>query len=73
VLADDVHSDWLLWKEPQLEGRLAYDVRFELLEPGQLAKLSAFWHERRYRSLAVPYRVFVVARVSRGPWPGKAT
>jgi hypothetical protein len=73
VLADDVHNDWLLWKEPQLEGRLAYDVRFELLRPTQLAKLSGFWHERRYRSLAAPYRVFAVGR-SRGtaPWSGKA-
>ena len=49
------------------------DVRFELLRPTQLAELSAFWHERRYRSLAAPYRVFAVER-SRGtaPWSGKA-
>jgi hypothetical protein len=31
VLADDVHSDWLLWKHPDLSGRVAYDVRFELM------------------------------------------
>jgi hypothetical protein len=71
VLADDVHNDWLLWKEPQLEGRLAYDVRFELLEPGQLAKLSAFWHERRYRSLAAPYRVFAVGPHKLAPWTAR--
>ena len=51
-----------MWKEPQLEGRLAYDVRFELLDRTQLARLSAFWHERRYRSLTAPYRVFAVGR-----------
>src|SRR5207249_2441328 len=42
VLADDVHSDWLLWKEPQLAGRLGYDVRFELLTPARISTLNAF-------------------------------
>ena len=71
VLADDVHNDWLLWKEPQLEGRLAYDVRFELLRPRQLAQLSAFWHERRYRSLAAPYTVYAVAPSRKAPWAAR--
>jgi hypothetical protein len=72
VLADDVHSDWLLWEEPQLEGRLAYDVRFELLDPGRLRRLYAFWHERRYRGLASPYRVFAVEPSRKPPWKAKA-
>jgi hypothetical protein len=42
VLADDGHSDWLLWEEPQLQGRLAYDVRFELFTRSQLARLQDF-------------------------------
>jgi hypothetical protein len=42
VLADDVHSDWLLWEQPQLAGRLAYDVRFELFTRHQLEHLRAF-------------------------------
>jgi hypothetical protein len=42
VLADDVHSDWLLWEQPQLAGRLAYDVRFELFTRKQLERLRAF-------------------------------
>jgi hypothetical protein len=42
VLADDIHSDWLLWEEPQLTGRLAYDVRFELFTRHQLERLRAF-------------------------------
>jgi hypothetical protein len=73
VLADDVHNDWLLWKEPQLEGRLAYDVRFELLEPGQLARLSTFWHEGRDRSLAAPYLVFAVDPSRPPPWKARKT
>ena len=74
VLADDVHSDWLLWEEPQLEGRLAYDVRFELLAPSQLARLSAYWHEGRHRGLAAPYRVVAVAPSRRAglSWARKA-
>jgi hypothetical protein len=42
VLGDDSHSNWLLWREPQLTGRVAYDVRFELFTPRQLARLQAF-------------------------------
>jgi hypothetical protein len=42
VLADDRHADWLLWQLPQLRGRLAYDVRFELFAPGQFRKLIAY-------------------------------
>ena len=31
VLPSDRHADWLLWKVPALRGRIAYDIRFELL------------------------------------------
>jgi hypothetical protein len=31
VLADAGYSDWLLWQHPELRGRIAFDVRFELL------------------------------------------
>jgi hypothetical protein len=42
VLADDTHSDWLLWEQPQLAGRLAYDVRFELFTPRQFRRVRSF-------------------------------
>jgi hypothetical protein len=42
VLADDRHADWLLWQLPQLHGRLAYDVRFELFSPRQFRELIAY-------------------------------
>ena len=32
------YTDWLLWKEPQLRGRVAYDARLELLSQAQLEK-----------------------------------
>jgi hypothetical protein len=31
VLSDAGYADWLLWQHPELRGRIAFDVRFELL------------------------------------------
>ena len=41
VLADDLNADWLLWQQPSLAGRIAYDVRFELLDAHELHELDA--------------------------------
>jgi len=69
VLADDVHSDWLLWEEPQLAGRIGYDVRFELLSPARLATLFAFREEGLHRGVAAPYRVLTFAGSKKAaPW-----
>lgn len=40
VLADDAHADWLLWEQPSLAGRVAYDVRFELYSRPELVELN---------------------------------
>jgi hypothetical protein len=71
VLADDVHSDWLLWKKPELSGRIGYDVRFELLTAPQLKRLWAFRERNVGRGLARPYRVltFPSAKMA-APWRG---
>jgi hypothetical protein len=42
VFADDRQADWLLWRVPSLRGRVAYDVRFELLTRSQIRRLAAF-------------------------------
>jgi hypothetical protein len=46
----DLTADWLLWHQPDLARRIAYDVRFELLKPAQIdaiarynAELGADW------------------------------
>jgi hypothetical protein len=39
VFADDSSADWLLWEVPSLRGRVAYDVRFELLTRPQISRL----------------------------------
>jgi hypothetical protein len=31
VLTDEQYADWLLWRHPELRGRIAFDIRFELL------------------------------------------
>ena len=41
VLAEDRFADWLLWRDPALSGRIANDVRFELLTAGQLNRINA--------------------------------
>jgi hypothetical protein len=41
VLAEDRFADWLLWRDPALSGRIANDVRFELLSAGQLNRINA--------------------------------
>jgi hypothetical protein len=54
VFADDRFADWLLWTQPQLRGRVAYDVRFELFKPKQL-KALAYYRNRigdRWRAAA---------------------
>lgn len=43
VFPDSRTADWLLWKEPKLAGRLAYDVRFELNTESELNDLFAFF------------------------------
>jgi len=42
VLADDRHADWLLWEHPELRGRVAYDVRFELFDERQFERLYEY-------------------------------
>jgi hypothetical protein len=40
ILADDAHADWLIWRFPELRGRLVYDDRVELLKSSQLRMLQ---------------------------------
>ena len=42
VFADPHSADWLLWKQPSLRGRIAYDVRFELLRRAEVDRLLIF-------------------------------
>ncbi len=42
VWPSDAYADWLLWKEPTLRGRIAWDVRFELLTEAEIRSIVRF-------------------------------
>jgi len=62
VYGSDRHSDWLLWKIPSLQGRLAYDVRFELVSPEQFSRLANYVAQNGsdWKRSADGYRVIVI-------------
>jgi hypothetical protein len=45
VLSDERYSDWLLWEHPELIGRIAYDVRFELFDRASLDRLYRYQNQ----------------------------
>ena len=40
IYATSRFGDWLLWNEPRLAGRIAFDARFELLTQTQMSRLG---------------------------------
>jgi hypothetical protein len=66
IFATERYADWLLFEHPELAGRVAYDVRFELLTQPQLARLARFRLEEGpdWLRVADNYRLFVVDPVS---------
>ena len=61
VWATDGTADWLLWRIPELRGRIAYDVRFELYDKATLDRIIRYDQLRgNWKSLADGYRVVVV-------------
>jgi hypothetical protein len=62
VWATDGTADWLLWRIPDLRGRLAYDVRFELYDAETIERLSRYGRREGpdWISLAAGYDVVIV-------------
>ncbi len=59
--ATDGTADWLLWRIPDLRGRIAYDVRFELYDQKALDGIVQYGSRRGdWTSLVDGYRVVVV-------------
>jgi hypothetical protein len=58
----DGTADWLLWRLPNLRGRIAYDVRFELYDEETLDRISAYGNTEGadWSSLADGYEVVIV-------------
>lgn len=59
-------SDWLLWHDPSLAGKLAYDTRLELLSRRQLEALAALGSPRGrgQLNLLAGFKVLVLDRTS---------
>jgi hypothetical protein len=62
VFANERYADWLLFEHPVLRGRVAYDVRFELLTRRQLTRVAGFRLEQGadWLGVAEGYRIFVL-------------
>jgi hypothetical protein len=64
VMPDPRFTDWLLWRDPALAGRLAYDVRYELLTGDQLGRLESLFSQSTpdWKTAARGYRLVVLSR-----------
>jgi hypothetical protein len=62
VFAPDRFSDWMLFKIPELRGRVAYDVRFELYDRRFFQRLQDYNFEDGpdWKSFADGYRIVIV-------------
>ena len=65
VFGTSPYADWVLWTEPSLAGRVAFDTRFELLSRAQLEQLARVEDSAGdwLRSIR-GFRVFVLGRRS---------
>jgi hypothetical protein len=66
IWVDNRFADWLLWREPQLAGRMGYDIRFELLTGKQLDNITnaAALPTQHQPSIIDGYHVLVLDRTS---------
>ena len=64
VFASDRDADWLLWRLPQLRGRVAFDIRFELNTATQIRRLQRYFDRTgpSWQSVARGYQVVVLNR-----------
>ena len=62
MFASDRFSDWMLFKIPELRGRVAYDVRFEVYDRAFFDRLQAYAFETGadWQSFADGYRIVLV-------------
>jgi hypothetical protein len=62
VFASERYADWLLFEQPSLNGRLAYDIRFEMLTSPQLQSLYDFTYQQgsNWRQAANGYTLLVL-------------
>jgi hypothetical protein len=63
VFANEQYADWLLLRRPELYGRIAYDVRFELITRKQLDQLVNIRNQvEGWQRAVAPYGLFVLRK-----------
>ena len=64
VFASEKYADWLLWRNPKLAGRVAFDIRFELNSRAQIRRLSNYFGRigPNWQAAARGYQVIVLNR-----------
>jgi hypothetical protein len=68
IFANESYADWLVWRHPDLSGRIAFDARFELLTERQLDSLLAFRTGLGdWRAATAGYRVLVLSGEDEAP------
>ena len=77
VFASDRFSDWMLFKIPELRGRMAYDVRFELYDDDFFDRLQDYGYETGpdWKTFADGYRIVIVdeqAQIAHGRVPRRS-
>jgi hypothetical protein len=62
VFATSRFADWILWRVPNLRGRLAWDIRFEIYSPETFERIVRFRGEQGadWKSLADGYGIVVL-------------
>ena len=67
IFAPDRFSDWMLFKIPELRGRTAYDIRFEVYDKAFFDRLSTYAAETGddWKSFADGYRIVIVDETRR--------
>ena len=64
VFANERYADWLVFENPALAGRIAYDSRFELLTSRELSSVTYFRNlVAGWRSTIRGYSVLVLEKV----------
>jgi hypothetical protein len=63
VFANEQYSNWLLLRRPELRGRIAFDIRFELISKRRLAQLVNVRRQvEGWRKVVAPYGLFVLSQ-----------
>lgn len=66
IMTDVRFADWLLWRDPQLSGRISNDARFELLSASQMQTLQRLFGSigPDWKQGARGYRLLVLDRTA---------